>query len=135
MKKLKSILAKNSGRSHGQVTVRHQGGREKRFLREIDFKRAKKDVWGKVEAIEYDPNRNARLALVLDEDGERRYILAPAGLVVGAKVIASAEAPIEPGNALPLSKIPAGTPIHSIEIKPGKGAQMVKSAGSLAAVQ
>ncbi len=135
MKKIKSILAKSSGRSHGQVTVRHQGGRQKRFLREIDFKRAKREIWGIVEAIEYDPNRNAEIALVVYGDGERVYILAPLGLQAGATVIASAEAPIELGNALPLSKIPAGTPIHNIEIMPGKGAQMVKSAGSLAAVQ
>ena len=135
MKNLKTILPKRSGRSYGKVTVRHQGGRQKRYMRIIDFKRDKREVWAKVEAIEYDPNRNAKLALLVYADGERRYILAPAGLIEGAKVIASAEAPIEPGNALPISKIPAGTPIHNIEIKPGKGAQIVKSAGSLASVQ
>ena len=135
MKNLKTILPKRSGRSFGKVTVRHQGGRQKRYMRVIDFKRDKREIWAKVEAIEYDPNRNAKLALLMYADGERRYILAPAGLIEGAKIIASAEAPIEPGNALPISKIPAGTPIHGIEIKPGKGAQVVKSAGSLASVQ
>jgi large subunit ribosomal protein L2 len=136
VKNLKSILSKKSGRnSGGRVTVRHQGGRHKRFLREIDFKRDKKDISGRVEAIEYDPNRNADVALVLYEDGERRYILAGAGLIVGAHVIASEAAAIEVGNSLPLAKIPAGTPIHNIEIRPGKGAQIVKSAGSVATIQ
>ncbi len=134
MKKLKSILPKKSGRVRGRVTVRHQGGREKRYLRLIDAKRSKKDVWGKVIAIEYDPNRNAELALVLYEDGERRYILAPFGLKVGAKVIASEVAPVEAGNALPLKAIPVGTQIHNIEIYKGKGGQMVKGAGSAAVV-
>lgn len=129
------ILKKKSGRSGGVVTVRHQGGRAKRFLREIDFERDKKDVWGKVEAIEYDPNRNAEIARILYEDGERRYILAPDGLTEGAKVIASETAPIAPGNTLPLGAIPIGTAIHNIEIRPGKGGQMVKSAGSAATVQ
>lgn len=133
--KLKRILSKTSGRSHGKVTVRHQGGREKRFYREIDFKRNKKEVWGKVEAIEYDPNRNAKIALVLYEDGDRRYIICPIGLIEGAKVIASEMAPIEPGNSLPMDKIPTGTVIHNIEIKPGKGGQIVKSAGSVASIQ
>ena len=135
MTKLKRILAKQSGRgSHGNVTVRHQGKREKRHLRLVDFKRSKKDVWGKVLAIEYDPNRNAELALVLYEDGERCYIIAPVGLVVGSKVIASEVAPIESGNALPLKAIPVGTQINNIEITKGKGAQMVKGAGSAAVV-
>lgn len=132
--KLKRILPKKSGRSGGRVTVRHQGSREKRFLRLIDFKRDKKDVWGVVESIEYDPNRNARIARVLYEDGERRYILSPVDLKVGAKVIASDAAPTEAGNALPLKAIPVGTPIHNIEITPGKGGQMVKGAGSVAIV-
>jgi large subunit ribosomal protein L2 len=132
---LTRILKKKSGRSSGKVTVRHQGGREKRYLREVDFKRDKKDVWGRVEAIEYDPNRNAELALILYEDGERRYILAPSGLKEGDKVISSDVAPIENGNTLPLDKIPAGTGIHNIEIKPGKGGQLVKSAGSVAYIQ
>lgn len=136
MAKLKRILPKKSGRgSSGQITVNHRGGRQKRFYRDIDFKRDKKDVWGRIEAIEYDPNRNCNVALVLYNDGERRYILAPAGLKGGDKVISSDVAPAEPGNALPLSKIPAGTQVHNLEIRPGKGGQMVKSAGSVAMVQ
>jgi large subunit ribosomal protein L2 len=135
MKKLKKTLAKKSGRSKGRITVRHQGGRQKRFLREIDFKRNKRDIWGKVELIEYDPNRNADIAQVCYEDGERRYILAPAELKVGQKIIASESAPLEPGNALPLSAIPAGMQVHNLEIRPKKGGQMVKSAGAAAIVQ
>lgn len=134
MGKLKNILKRKSGRAHGRVVVRHQGGGEKHFLREIDFKRDNYDVWGKVEAIEYDPNRNAEIALVLYENGERRYILSPVGLVVGTKVIASDSAPTEPGNATPLSAIPVGVAIHNIEITHGKGGQIVKSAGSAAVV-
>ncbi len=132
--KLKKILKNMAGRRTGIITVRHQGGREKRFLREIDFKRRKSDVWGKVEAIEYDPNRNAEVALILYEDGERRYILAPLGLKAGDKVVASINAPVERGNSLPLKGIPVGTQIHNIEITPGKGGQMVKSAGSFAVI-
>jgi large subunit ribosomal protein L2 len=134
VKKLKSILPKQSGRAGGRVTVRHQGGREKRYLRRVDAKRSKKDIWGRVLAIEYDPNRNAELALILYEDGERRYIIAPFGLKVGAKVIASEVAPVEAGNAIPLKAIPVGTAIHNIEIAKGKGGQMVKGAGSAATV-
>lgn len=134
MKSLKRILAKKSGRSHGVVTVRHQGSREKRFFRIIDFKRNKKDIWGVVEAVEYDPNRNAEIALVLYEDGERRYILSPVGLKVGSKVIASEAAPTDAGNALPLKAIPVGTPVHNIEVTSGKGGQLVKGAGSAAMV-
>ena len=136
MKKLKKILPKRAGRgASGRITVRHQGGRQKRFLREVDFKRDKRDIWGKVEEIEYDPNRNAEVALILYVDGERRYILAPVDLSPGQKIIASEAAPLESGNALPLSKIPAGTQIHNIEIKPGKGGQMVRGAGTAAVVQ
>ncbi len=136
MKKLKVILAKKSGRgAKGHVSVRHQGGRQKRFLRDVDFKRDKKNVWGKVTTLEYDPNRNANVALVVYEDGEKRYILAPLGLKEGAKIVASDSAPIEPGNSLPLDKIPAGTQIHNIEIMPKKGGQMVKSAGAVAVIQ
>lgn len=136
MKRLKRILSKKSGRnSSGRISVRHQGGREKRFYRDIDFKRDKKDVWGRVELVEYDPNRNVNVALVLYEDGERRYIMMPVGIEIGKKVIASEVAPIEPGNAIPLSKIPAGTQIHNIEIRPGKGGQLVRGAGSSAVVQ
>lgn len=132
---LKSILPKKSGRSRGKLTVRHQGGRQKRFLREIDFKRDKRDIWGRVEAIEYDPNRNAQIAIVVYEDGERRYIIAPSGISVGSKIIASETAAIEPGNALPLAKIPVGTAVHNIEVRKGKGGQIVKSAGSVATIQ
>ncbi|MGA2910367.1 MAG: 50S ribosomal protein L2 [Candidatus Microgenomates bacterium] len=132
--KLKRILAKKSGRLNGRVTVRHQGSRERRFLRELDFKRDKTDVWGRVIGIEYDPNRNAEVALILYADGERRYILAPVDLKVGTKVVASEVAPIEPGNTLPLKAIPVGTQIHNIEITKGKGGQMVKGAGSAAVV-
>jgi len=134
MKNLKSILKKHSGRRSGKVTVRHQGGRSKRFLREIDFKRDKIDVWGVVEGVEYDPNRNADIALILYEDGERRYILAPDGLKAGSKIISSESAPIETGNTLTLGAIPVGTPIHNLEIRVGKGGQIVKSAGSVANV-
>ncbi len=136
MRNLLTILPKKSGRdTQGRISVRHKGGRSKRFLREIDFKRNKKGVWGVVEAIEYDPNRNARIARVLYEDGERSYILAPLGLEEGSRVVASEDAPIEIGNALPLEKIPTGTQVHNIEIKPGKGGQIAKSAGSSAVVQ
>jgi len=135
MRKLKTILPKNSGRSKGKIVVRHQGGRHKRFMRDIDFKRDKKDVWGKIETIEYDPNRNLNIALVLYEDGERRYILSPNQIKEGDKVISSQNAPISLGNTLPLGKIPVGTQIHNIEITPGKGGQMVKSAGSVAVLQ
>lgn len=135
MRKLMTILPKKSGRSGGSVTVRHQGGRQKRFLREIDSKRDKTGVWGKVETIEYDPNRSANIALVLYDDGERRYILAPKGLKLGQKVVASESAPLKPGNALPLSAIPVGMQVHNIEITPGKGGQMVKSSGAAAVVQ
>lgn len=134
MKHLKSKLNKRSGRAHGVVVVRHQGGGEKQFLRTVDFKRDKYDIWGVVTAIEYDPGRNAELALVLYTDGERHYIIAPDKLKVGSKVVASINAPIEPGNSLPLSAIPVGTQVHNIEITPGKGGQIVKSAGSSAIV-
>ena len=135
-KKIKWLLSKKSGRNNsGKLTVRHQGGRSKRYFREIDLKRSKKDVWGKVEAIEYDPNRSAEIALIIYEDGERSYILAPLGLEVGRKVISSEVAPIEAGNAIPLDKIPIGTIIHNIEIKPGMGSSLVKSAGSAAVLQ
>jgi len=135
MKSLKRLLPKRSGRSQGALTVRHQGGREKRFLRKIDFDRDKIGVWGKVEAIEYDPNRTADIALILYEDGDRRYILSPLGLTIGQKIVSDESAPIEIGNALPLWKIPIGTQVHNLEIRPGKGGQMVKSAGSAATIQ
>jgi large subunit ribosomal protein L2 len=134
MKKLKKILQKHSGRAGGTVVVRHQGGREKRFLREIDFKRDKKEIWARVKKVEYDPNRNADCALVLYEDGEWRYILAPVGLKADDKIISSDVAPIEPGNALSLRAIPVGTQVHNIEITKGKGGQIAKGAGTAAVI-
>src|SRR3989344_439081 len=136
MRNLMTILPKRSGRgASGSITVRHQGGRAKRFLREIDFARNKREVKGIVEDIQYDPNRNANIALILYEDGERRYILAPFGLKVGQRIVTSETAAIEVANALPLGKIPVGTQVHNIEIKPGMGGQMVRGAGSSAVIQ
>jgi len=135
MKKLKTILPKRSGRDvRGRVTTRHQGGREKRYLREIDFKRNKHDVPAKVAAIEYDPNRGADIALLFYADGEKRYILAPVGLKVGQEVKAGIKAEIKPGNALPLKKMPLGTLVHNIELRPGKGGQIARGAGTGALV-
>jgi large subunit ribosomal protein L2 len=134
MRHLKNKLNKRSGRAHGVVVVRHQGGGEKQFQRTIDFKRDKYDVMGVVQGIEYDPGRNAEIALVIYADGERRYILAPDKLKVGDKVIAGEEAPNEIGNSLKLKNIPVGVQIHNIEITKGKGGQIVKSAGSAAIV-
>ena len=136
MRQLLTLLPKKSGRDvKGHVSVRHQGGRAKRFLREIDFKRDKKEILGEVESIEYDPNRNASIAKVIYTDGDKKFILAPLGLRQGSKIVASSTAPLEPGNALPLDKIPAGTQVHNIEIKPGKGGQLVKSAGGAGVIQ
>ena len=129
-KSLTEVLKKNSGRnSYGRITVRHQGGGNRQKYRVIDFKRNKLDVEGKVLQLEYDPNRSAYIALVEYADGERRYILAPVGLNAGDTVMASAAADIKPGNALPMANIPVGTVIHCIELYPGKGAQLVRSAG------
>ena len=129
------ILPKKSGRNDsGQVTTRHQGDREKRFYREIDWKRSKKSVNAKVVALEYDPNRTANIALLQYEDGEKCYILAPEGLNVGQKISNGESAPLTIGNSLPLINIPVGTPIHNLEIIPGKGAQLVRSAGSVASI-
>ena len=116
--------------SRGHITVRFRGGGHKRRYRVVDFRRDKRGIPAKVESIEYDPNRSARIALVLYADGERRYILAPAGLGVGAEVQAGPDAPVNVGNALPLRKIPLGTQMHNIELKPGKGGQLVRSAGA-----
>jgi len=130
-KSLITILPKRSGRNNsGKVTVRHQGSREKRFLREIDWKRNKDGVAGKVVAIEYDPNRTANIALVAYEDGEKRYIIAPEGMITGMTVMSGEVAPLSMGNSLQLSAIPVGTIVHNLELVPGKGAQMVRSAGS-----
>ena len=127
---LTEVQKKNAGRnSYGHITVRHQGGGNRQKYRIIDFKRNKLDMPATVERLEYDPNRSAYIALLQYEDGERRYILAPVGLKTGDTVIASAAADIKPGNALPLANIPVGATIHNIELYPGKGAQLVRSAG------
>ena len=129
-KSLTEVLKKNAGRnSYGHITVRHQGGGNRQKYRVIDFKRNKLDVEGKVLRLEYDPNRSAYIALVEYTDGERRYILAPVGMNEGDVIMASAAADIKPGNALPMANIPVGTVIHNIELYPGKGAQLVRSAG------
>lgn len=132
----KSLLAplnKKAGRnSYGRITVRHRGGGNRRKYRIIDFKRNKFDVPGTVVSIEYDPNRSAHIALLQYEDGEKRYIVAPQGLSVGDVVTSGASADIKPGNALPLANIPTGTFIHNVELYPGKGAQLARSAGTMA---
>ena len=129
-KELVEVLKKHAGRnSYGRITVRHQGGGNRKKYRVIDFKRDKMDVPATVLRLEYDPNRSAYIALVEYTDGERRYILAPVGLNVGDVIVSSASADIKPGNALPLANIPVGTVIHNIELYPGKGAQLVRSAG------
>ena len=129
-KALTSTLNKKSGRNNqGRITVRHRGGGAKRLYRLIDFKRNKDHIPAKVATIEYDPNRSANIALLHYVDGEKRYIIAPQGLKVGNMIVSGAGVDISPGNALPLSSIPVGTIIHNIEMKPGKGAQIVRSAG------
>ena len=130
---LTETLKKSAGRnSYGRITVRHRGGGNKVKYRIIDFKRDKEDMEATVLRLEYDPNRSAFIALVQYEDGEKRYILAPEGLKAGDKVLASANADIKPGNCLPIEKIPVGTIIHNIELYPGNGAQLVRSAGTAA---
>ncbi len=133
-KRLRQILPKKSGRSHGQITVRHQAGRHKRFLRLIDFKRDKWDIPAKVAAIEYDPNRTVNIALLHYVDGEKRYILAPADLKVGDTVIAGEKVEVKVGNAMLLKHIPVGTVVHNIELVKGKGGQIVRAAGGMAVV-
>ena len=126
-------LKKRAGRNNqGRITVRHRGGGAKRKYRIIDFKRSKIDIPAKVAALEYDPNRSAHIALLHYADGEKRYILAPLGLKLGAEIMAGEKAEIKPGNALPLKLIPAGTVIHNIELQPGRGGQLVRSAGTSA---
>jgi len=126
-------LHKSGGRNaYGRVTVRHRGGGHRRFIRIVDFKRDKRDIPAKVAAIEYDPNRTARLALLHYADGEKRYIVAPLDLKVGDAIMSGSRAEIRSGNALPISNIPVGTLIHNIEIKEGRGGQMVRSAGGAA---
>ena len=123
-------LKKASGRNNtGRITVRHRGGGHTKLYRVIDFRRTKRDVVARVVAIEYDPNRSARIALLHYADGEKRYILAPLGLTVGTLISAGVGAEIKPGNALPLSNIPLGTTIHNLEVLPGRGGQLVRSAG------
>lgn len=127
-------LSKSGGRNNkGRITTRHIGGGHKRRYRVIDFKRNKDGIPALVERLEYDPNRTANIALIKYADGERRYILAPKGIAVGAKLMSGRESPIKPGNCLPLANIPVGSTIHAIELKPGRGAQVARSAG--AAVQ
>jgi len=123
--------SKKAGRNHnGHITTRHQGGGHKQQYRMVDFKRNKDGIVAKVERIEYDPNRSAHIALLLYADGERRYIIAPKGVVTGSELISGAEAPIKAGNTLPLRNIPVGSTIHCIEMMPGKGAQIARSAGT-----
>jgi large subunit ribosomal protein L2 len=121
---------RQAGRSAGKISVRHRGGGHKRLLRIVDFKRDKFGVPGRIAAIEYDPGRSARLALVFYVDGEKRYIVAPDGLRVGAMIVSADNAPIALGNTLPLSGIPTGTSVHNVELQPGKGGQLGRSAGT-----
>jgi large subunit ribosomal protein L2 len=127
--------SKNGGRNnHGRITVRHQGGGHKQFYRIIDFKRNKLNVPGTVERLEYDPNRTAHIALIKYTDGERRYILAPSKIKVGDQVLSGEKTEINPGNAMLLEHVPLGTNVHCVEMKPGKGAQIARSAGTSARV-
>lgn len=128
------VVRKNrAGRnSYGRITVRHQGGGNRQLIRLVDYRRDKHNIPAKVSAIEYDPNRTARLALLVYADGEKRYIVAPLGVKVGDQLMSGAQAEIRPGNSLPISSIPVGTMIHNIELKEGKGGQMVRAAGTSA---
>jgi large subunit ribosomal protein L2 len=135
VKRLKTIKKKHSGRdASGQVVVRHQGGQHKRYFREIDFKRNKFDVVGKIVAVEYDPNRTCDIALVQYADGEKRYILAPLGLKENDTIASGRGVDIKVGNALPLGNMPAGTIVHNVELTPGKGGQLARGAGTGAIV-
>jgi len=123
--------SRNGGRNNnGHITVRHQGGGHKQHYRVIDFRRDKDGIVGRVERVEYDPNRSAHIALVCYADGERRYIIAPKGLEIGQQLLSGSEAPIKSGNALPIRNIPVGSTIHCVELMPGKGAQIARSAGA-----
>lgn len=134
-KSLTKLRHRPKGRNNrGVITCRHRGGGHKRLYRAIDFRRNKHNIPAKVVAIEYDPNRNARIALVYYQDGEKRYILHPAGLAVGTVIRSGPDSPIEVGNALPLSNIPLGTAVHNVELVPGKGGQIVRAAGASAQV-
>lgn len=135
VKRLRTILVRRAGRDKtGKISVRHQGGGEKRYFRKIDFKRDKRGIEAKVAVIEYDPNRGANIALLNYVDGEKRYILAPLGLKVGDKVLSGENVEIKVGNSMPLAKIPIGTQIHNIELTPGKGGQIVRGAGTTATI-
>jgi large subunit ribosomal protein L2 len=135
MNNLRFIKKKHSGRdSTGQVSIRHQGGEQKRYIRVIDFKRDKRDMEGKVMALEYDPNRGADIALVHYKDGDKRYILAPLGLKLNDVIMAGEDIDLKIGNALPLSAIPIGTVVHNVEINPGRGGQLARGAGTGATV-
>lgn len=133
-KKLLVEIKKPAGRSGGKISMHHKGGSVKKLYRKIDFDWSIKNIEGKVETIEYDPNRNVYVSLVSFSNGVKTYILKPEGVIVGSKIIAGEDAPIESGNSLPLSKIPVGTEIHNIELNPGSGAVMVRSAGGVASV-
>lgn len=134
-KNLITILKKHSGRDRsGKISVRHQGGRQKRYYRHVDFKRDKKDVRGLVLGLEYDPNRNAHIALIEYEDGEKRYILHPKDLKVGDSIVVSEKADIRIGNTLPLKNIPIGVQVHNVEIYPGQGGKMIRGAGTFATI-
>ena len=128
---LVEVKNKIDGRNNaGRITTRHRGGGHKRHYRVIDFKRNKDSIPGRVERLEYDPNRSAHIALVVYTDGERRYIIAPKGVLAGARIQSGPDAPIAPGNALPLRNIPVGSTVHAVEMKPGRGAQIGRSAGA-----
>ena len=129
---VESQHSKAGRNNHGRITVRHQGGGHKHHYRIVDFRRNKDGIPAKVERLEYDPNRSANLALLCYADGERRYIIAPRGVAVGAQLISGSEAPIKPGNTLPIRNIPVGTTVHCIELVPGKGAQLARAAGASA---
>ncbi|KKR72545.1 MAG: 50S ribosomal protein L2 [Candidatus Levybacteria bacterium GW2011_GWC2_40_7] len=135
MRELRFIKKKRSGRdATGRVSVRHQGGQHKRFTRNVDFKRDKRNIWGKVVAVEYDPNRTSDIALIQYADGEKRYILAPEGIKVSDKIISSEDAEIGIGNSTLLRNLPIGTFVHNVEIFPGKGGQLARGAGTYAIV-
>lgn len=135
VKSLRAILPKKSGRSAGRVTVRHQGGRHKRYYRLIDFNRGKFGAQGVVEAFEYDPNRNVNIALINYSNGQKGYILAPNGLKIGDKIISGEKVEVRVGNAMRLKSIPVGMPIHNVELTPGKGGQLARSAGTALTIQ
>src|SRR2546422_2654422 len=126
---LRSLKTDAGRNAQGKITVRHQGGGHRKLYRVVDFRRDKRNIPARVSAVEYDPNRSARIALLTYADGEKRYILAPVGLSVGDQVISGPEGDIKPGNALPLASIPLGSTVHNIELNPGRGGQVVRSAG------